>query len=251
MKLPRIRLLALAASLAAVAALVLAPAAQASITGPFTYGGVTMCPSYHDYFTGCNGIDTVPSPPYSVKFDPAQDTLPGSKIKLTMNATGTVSGAWNTFNEQRWSPPFTLTENATIACNSSGQIEDWPAIWTVGTVGTWPAGGEEDVFEGLGGKATWSFHYVNSGGVADDRGGTPAGNWCGTHTFEMHVTTSAVTYTWDGTQVANITAASIELATIPADQVYAINDLGALDGTGGPTVPNSVFQVNSLSVVTH
>ena len=38
----------------------------------------------------------------------------------------------------------------------TGSIADWPAVWAVGH--NWPAGGELDVVEGLGGHACWHFH---------------------------------------------------------------------------------------------
>jgi hypothetical protein len=41
----------------------------------------------------------------------------------------------------------------------SGAIADWPAWWLVGTQANWPATGEIDLVEGLGGNAEYHFHY--------------------------------------------------------------------------------------------
>lgn len=214
----------------------------ATITGsPFSYGGVTWCQSYHAY-NGCNNVQS-PSQ-YTVSFDPAQDSLNGSAVWLAMNSAATRSGAVNTWGNQTWTLPFTLTEQISLPCNSSNLIENWPAFWTVGSSGTWPANGETDIVEAIKGEATWDYHYVNPAGVADDRAGAPAGNWCGTHIYPVIETTSAVTFIWDGEQVGQVTPAEIGVP-ISAVPQYAVGDYGA-GSSGGPTTAGAVMKVLSF-----
>jgi hypothetical protein len=219
------------------------PAASASVTAPFAWGGVTWCPSYHTY----NGCNTVQSPPqYTVSFDPAQVSdsgLPAS-VNLTMNAAATASGAFNTWGNKTWTPSATWTEAINVPCNSAGKIENWPAFWTVGTVGSWPADGEIDIFEGLQGNATWTVHYLNAQGWSAAITATVPGNWCGTHTYSATWTTSAITFTWAGRQVGQVTAAQMGVPMF-TDPQYAINDYGA-GIYGGPTTGGAVMQVQNF-----
>jgi hypothetical protein len=215
------------------------------ISGPFTVGSESWCPSYHTYMNGCNGIDTPPSPAYTNNFNP---------ISLTMDAAATSSGAINTYslsgaNEQP-TTPFTVSESVTLACNSSNQIYNWPAFWTVGNGSTgkaWPAEGEIDIVEGLNGVPTWSYHYDNpTTGAADDRSGSPTGNYCGTHTYEAKVTSSELSIIWDGNAVGTVTSADIG-EPITIDPQYIINDYATLSGTGGPVQGNETMEVASFS----
>jgi hypothetical protein len=229
------------------------PAASA-ISGSFTEGSETWCPSYHTYMNGCSGIDTVPSPAYSNNFNPAQVSVSGSTISLTMNAAATSSGAINTYslsgaNEQPTNP-FTISESITLACNASNQIYNWPAFWTVGNGSTgkaWPYEGEVDILEGLNGQPTWDYHYDNpTTGAADSRAGSPTGNWCGTHTYEAKVTPTTLSIIWDGKTVGTVTSAEIGEPLTPNPQ-YIINDYATLSGTGGPVQGNESMQIKSFT----
>ena len=44
-----------------------------------------------------------------------------------------------------------------IPPSASSAIANWPAVWTDGQ--DWPADGEDDILEGLGGSACFHFHY--------------------------------------------------------------------------------------------
>ena len=61
-----------------------------------------------------------------------------------------------------------------LAAAPGGRIADWPAFWLVGP--GWPAGGEIDVMEGLGGTDCQTYHY----GTPADRQHRRAAPWCTT-----------------------------------------------------------------------
>src|SRR5450755_2019099 len=168
-------------------------------------------------------------------------TAPDS-ILLKMNAGATETGAFNTQTYETFSAPATISEQIDLPCNIGGQIENWPAFWLV-TTGSWPAGGEIDVMEGLHGYAAWHYHYLSSSGVSSQVGGAVSGfSGCGTHTYQVNWTTSAITFYYDGTQVGQVTSAEIGVP-LASGPMYVINDYAASPTYGGPTTGNVNVQV--------
>jgi beta-glucanase (GH16 family) len=78
------------------------------------------------------------------------------------------------------------------------QIADWPAVWADGQ--DWPADGEDDVMEGLGGEACFHFHDPLGGPGNCASAITP-----GWHTFASDWQPGSVTYYYDGVEVGSIT----------------------------------------------
>lgn len=224
-------LLAPLAAAALLATAVITAVFAAVATGPLAWNGATWCPSYHTW-NGCNMIQSPAQ--YNVSFDPAQVTLANNQFTLAMNPAGTSSGAVNTQDNTTYPLGSSWAEMITLPCNSAGQIENWPAFWTDGTVGTWPGNGEIDILEGERGHATWTVHYVNAQGQPAEIGGTPAGDWCGTHVYAATWTAAAVTVWWDGVQVGQVTAAQMGVPMF-TDNQNLINDYGA-GSDGGPVV---------------
>ena len=79
-----------------------------------------------------------------------------------------------------------------------GQIANWPATWSDGQ--SWPADGENDTMEGLGGPACFHFHSPSGG-----PGSCARGDYSGWHTFASNWQAGVVTYFYDGVQVGQIT----------------------------------------------
>lgn len=153
----------------------------------------------------------------------------GNMVTLAMNDDETYSGAITTQSQETYSLGASWSEQITLPCTDTGQIENWPAFWATAT----PAPGEIDILEGLHGYATWNVHYVNAQGDAASIQGKPPGNWCGTHTYTATWTSEAVTFTWDGRQVGQVTPAEMGVPMFTSPE-QKINDYA--QGTyGGPS----------------
>ncbi len=78
----------------------------------------------------------------------------------------------------------------------------WPAIWTLGSQGTWPAGGELDIMEQVGKEPSKVFSTVHttSGSGAHGKGGdTQLPDACSAfHNYQMLWTRDSVSFGIDG-----------------------------------------------------
>lgn len=78
-------------------------------------------------------------------------------------------------------------------------LYNWPAFWASGP--NWPASGEHDIAEVLGGKLTVNYH-----GNIDHNLGAPAGYWGGGfHTYGLHRKAGSADVYWDGKLVKSYT----------------------------------------------
>jgi len=223
-----------------------APAdASTTVSAPFTWEGASWCPNYYgSKYGGTCGAPTLSGTGSSAAFYPSQVIYSGSSspIYLQMNARHTETGAFNTQTQETWSAPAELSEQISLPCNNSSQVENWPAFWLV-TTGAWPAGGEIDVMEGLNGAVQWHYHYLTASGADGSVGGpVPGFTGCGTHTYAVNWTTSAITIYYDGTQVATVTPAEIGVP-IASGPMFVVNDYAASSQYGGPTVGNVSMEV--------
>lgn len=221
-------------------------ASAASPSGKFSFSGVTWCPTYQAAY-GCD--NTQDPSQYSVTFAPSQvDVDSSGNVDLKMGST--TSGAIDTQTLQSFDDHATISVRAAIPCNSAGKIENWPGIWLDGATGTWPAHGEWDLVEGLGGAAYWHYHYVNASGDDAQVGAEVSGSWCGTHTFSVTRDGSASeTFSYDGGKVGTVTSAEIGVP-LATDDAYLIIDYGASSTYGGPTVAGAVMTVPANGVST-
>lgn len=172
-------------------------------------------------------------------YDPAQVSVSGGSLHLkavarSCTATNGVtypyaSGLVSSRND------FTFTygymEARIYTPPGAGPIQNWPAFWADGT-GTHPVTGELDVFEGIGGKACWHFHYSGGEPGSCAAGANPAG-W---HVYGADWRPGSVTYFYDGVQVGVITTG------ITKAPMFVILNLGLSSSVSGPvTVPSEML----------
>jgi beta-glucanase (GH16 family) len=115
-------------------------------------------------------------------------------------------------------------------------IDDWPAIWAVGSV--WPRDGELDIVEGLGGRACWHFHNLTGspGGCARRM---LASGW---HTFGADWEAGSVTWYYDGRRVGELRAGVTDAP------MSLIIDLAAGGNDPGPLIAPAVLRVRYVRV---
>lgn len=139
--------------------------------------------------------------------DPTHVTVAGGHADLALTANSEscnghtqpyTSGMITTYN--KWTYTYGYLEARVWIPGSNGVIADWPSAWAVGN--NWPAGGELDVMEGLGGSACWHFHDP-SGGPGGCANGNYTGGW---HVFGADWEPGHVTYYYDGVKVGTVTS---------------------------------------------
>lgn len=113
---------------------------------------------------------------------------------------------------------------------AASRIANWPAVWTDGQ--SWPADGEDDLMEGLGGSACFHFHDPLGGPGACDDSLSP-----GWHTFASNWQPGSVTYYYDGARVGAINAG------ITASPMYILLDNTVSAGGAGATTSMRVEYV--------
>ncbi|MEU0385245.1 glycoside hydrolase family 16 protein [Streptomyces chartreusis] len=106
-----------------------------------------------------------------------------------------------------------------------GVIANWPAFWQVGA--DWPEDGENDVMEGLLGRAC--FHFRSAAGERGERGGCADGDYTGWHTFGANWQPGRVEYYYDGKLVGTVTKGVTD-----APQWFMLN-YSVQRKVGGPT----------------
>jgi len=126
-----------------------------------------------------------------------------------------------------------------LPTTSNGQVADWPDVWTDGQ--SWPADGEIDVAEGLGGNICAHYHGPTNNGAGTGAGsgdtgcphGTYTGGW---HTFAADWEPGIITYYYDGQDIGCLetsgSACGPANETIAGAPMYIILSLGsAANGT--------------------
>jgi hypothetical protein len=189
-------------------------------------------------------------------YDPAQVTLSGGNLNLTIISNPITignktypyrSGMINTEGNHALNNPmhqftFGAFEARINLPASGGLIANWPAFWTDGQ--NWPADGEMDIMEGLGGSACYNFHSRHS-----PPGGCPSGNYTGWHTFASNWQSGRVDYYYDGvlvgSQTSGITSSPMYLILNYAGCVTA--DLNKTCW-GGPVLVPATMQVDYIRV---
>ena len=157
-------------------------------------------------------------------YDPAQVTESDGSLNLALitksescgiadpvyasgmvNTSGKFSYTYGFLQARVWLPAVT---------GEPAKIANWPAVWTDGQ--NWPTDGEDDIVEGINGRACAHFHSgVSPGGIAAAHGTaevsavsgcvdeTLTGGW---HTFGADWEPGSVTYYYDGKDVGSVTS---------------------------------------------
>jgi hypothetical protein len=200
---------------------------------------------FDDEFNG-SALDTNTWAPYwfangdesnGTTMESSNVSMSGGTLNLTLTTAGT--GALVSTNPSGGaSPGFQFTygflEARIFLPGSGSEIANWPAWWADGQ--NWPADGEIDVIEGLGGTAAYHFHDPSGG-----PGSSVSGNYTGWHTYGADWQPGSVTYYYDGVAVGSITSG------ITSAPMYLI-----LENSGGsysgPTVEPATMQVDYARV---
>lgn len=122
-----------------------------------------------------------------------------------------------------------------VPADGSGNIANFPAMWTDGQ--NWPTDGEIDVWEGLGGNASWHVHNPQGGP------GGQTGPTVGWHTFGAEWRPGFVDFYYDGVFMGT-------LAHSPSSPNYLIMNQ-AIGFAGGTTVVPADLQVDYVRVWQH
>lgn len=118
-------------------------------------------------------------------------------------------------------------------------ITNWPAFWADGQ--NWPADGEIDVVEGLGGEACWHFNSPH-GAPGNCHPGTYTGGW---HTFGADWEPGSITYYYDGHVVGRVTSG------ITSAPMYLILNLATARTYAGPVLVPAAMRVDYVRVWQH
>jgi TPP-dependent pyruvate/acetoin dehydrogenase alpha subunit len=179
-------------------------------------------------------------------YDPAQVTTTSGFLNLSLIAktescAGTTkpyaSGMVNSNGKYQFT--YGAAEaRMYLPAASAGIIANWPAFWTDGQ--NWPADGEMDIMEGLGGHAAAHFHSPSGG-----PGINPSGDYTGWHTFGSEWAPGRVTYYYDGKSIGSITSG------ITSSPMYLILNNAIDNNYGGPKLAPANVQVDYVRVWQH
>lgn len=121
----------------------------------------------------------------------------------------------------------------------------WPAIWMLGTQGTWPAGGELDILEHVGSNPTRMFSTVHTTSGSGGNGKGEARQLptiCSQfHNYQMHWTPQEIRFGVDGVTHFSYRNAGTGVAQWPFDAPQFLILNIAVGGDLGGAVDDSIF----------
>jgi hypothetical protein len=122
----------------------------------------------------------------------------GGNLVLTLASSTSGALVHTDYGAGRYQLPVGGFTEARIAFPGSGttDIYNWPAWWASGP--NWPAAGEHDIAEGLGGRLTVNYHSPSG---SHNQGAVP-GSWGSAfHIYGLHRKASSADVYWDGVLV--------------------------------------------------
>ncbi len=201
-----------------------------------------------------------PNPSYELEaFDPARVAFSPGTVALSIRKDPVTvagityryrSGAITGYRKQSYVYGY-FSARVFVPC-AAGQVVNWPAFWLVGDPYRWPATGEIDIFEGLGGHLWWHFHFRDSSGSPASYGGDAAGSYCGWHKFAVSWRPAAIRWFYDGTLVGKVTQNITSSPMFPVFS-YSVTDPGSAgcvqhpQACGGAIDPRAVMRVRNFT----
>jgi beta-glucanase (GH16 family) len=175
---------------------------------------------------------TPPVNPAPACFDPANVSVSDGHLNLTMTGPGSYTDESGKTYRYATGQVTTAPSDglggvyfdylhgymeARCYLPGSGSIDNWPAFWATGVVtgtpDTWPATGEIDVMEGLGGGVYGHWHGPTPGAPNTESsfGVTPSSpdSFTGWHVYGATWTTSVITWYYDGVKIGSGTPAEV------------------------------------------
>ncbi len=192
-----------------------------------------------------SGITTGVSSSEQQCYDPSLVSVTGGSLNLSAVArTESCGGASHPYASGMVTTDGTFSftygyMEARIWLPGNGSIADWPAFWADGQ--NWPADGEIDTLEGLGGQACAHFHNP-AGGPGACAAGNYSGGW---HTFAADWEPGSLTFYYDGTPVWNDTSG------ITSAPMYLILNLALSSAITSPNTAPASMQVDYVRVWQH
>ncbi len=122
----------------------------------------------------------------------------------------------------------------------------WPAIWTLGSTGSWPENGEIDLMEQVGSNPSRVFgtvHTLQSGGNGTGAAVQIADACSAFHDYQMHWTADEITLAIDGAPIYRYPNPRAGRATWPFDAPQYLLLNIAIGGSLGGVVDDSIFPV--------